>query len=152
MTQLLYPTTLSTAIIKLTQQTNQSIFSMNHQHHPNQTRKAFEKLDKLVQNLILNTASPNNEIAAATSPNACELFYNYKLSSHGNERLNFIQSLKHTLSSMPQLKNQQVSLHHYTTAVFFMDIQRFAQQLIMRKGHTTLMRRDVWLLSLNVLH
>jgi hypothetical protein len=43
--------------------------------------------------LILNAASPNNEIAAATPPATCTAFF--KQSSHGNARLNFIRSLKH---------------------------------------------------------
>ena len=78
-------------VLESTHQTNQSI--LNESSSTSSDKKGFEKLDESIKNLILNAASPNNEIAAATPPTTCSSFF--KQSSHGNARLNFIRSLKH---------------------------------------------------------
>lgn len=77
-------------VIESTQQANQSI--INETISSSSEKKGFDKLDKSVKNLILNAASPNNEIAATIPPQTCSSFF--KQSSHGNACLNFIRSTK----------------------------------------------------------
>jgi hypothetical protein len=65
------------------------------------SKKGFGKLDKSTQNLILNAASPNKEIAAGSAPETCLDFY--KQSSHGNARLHFIRTLKHSFKAQTEV-------------------------------------------------
>ena len=65
------------------------------------SKKGFSKLDKSTQTLILNAAASNKEIAAGSAPETCLDFY--KQSSHGNARLHFVRTLKHTFKAQTEV-------------------------------------------------
>ena len=65
------------------------------------SNKGFSKLDRPTRNLILNAAAPNKEIAAGSAPESCLEFF--KQSSHGNARLHFVRSLKHTFRAQTEV-------------------------------------------------
>ena len=65
------------------------------------SRKGFSKLDRSTRNLILNATSSNTEIASGSATEHCIDFY--KQSSHGNARLHFIRTLKHSFKAQTEV-------------------------------------------------